>query len=169
MSSSSSSSMNGVQRNRCCCRWIRRRSWYTEITAAAPPNYLMLVIMMAILLNGTNGGSLRNVTQKQPLKLTRMHVYTADDLLTGRFAFKVSDDIDMDPCKSGNNVPSSANITCLLYLFFVEVLCPWYYKQIYYVNTCCATSHSQFTTHLRACPFYQILDFFFYTHFSLLV
>lgn len=35
-----------------------------------------------------------------PIHYYKGSKYTIDDLLNGKFSFKVSDDIDMDPCKA---------------------------------------------------------------------
>lgn len=45
-------------------------------------------------IHDSNKNAYRNVSQKRSK-------YTIDDLLSMRFESKISDDIDVDPCKSG--------------------------------------------------------------------
>lgn len=62
---------------------------------------LMFVVVLSFL-NLADCNDLQNVTMRRPRPQQKYGSrYSADELLMSQFEFKVSEDIDMDPCKSG--------------------------------------------------------------------
>ena len=65
---------------------------------------LCSLLLFLIHLNPIEGmvanGTLLKMQPKSDYRHSR---YTIDDLLYAKFSYKVSDDIDMDPCKSGKS------------------------------------------------------------------
>lgn len=59
-----------------------------------------LIVVVLSFLNLANCNHLQNVTLRRPQQNYSSR-YSADELLMSQFDFKVSEDIDMDPCKSG--------------------------------------------------------------------
>lgn len=58
-----------------------------------------LCVLLCMLIAAQTNGYILN----QTLYTTehRQSKFTIDDLLNGQYSFKISDDIDMDPCKAG--------------------------------------------------------------------
>lgn len=57
--------------------------------------------LICFLLSIVNGYSVNETFLIEKQKSSHHNArYSIDDLLNGKFVFKVSDDIDMDPCKS---------------------------------------------------------------------
>lgn len=55
-------------------------------------------------LNGTSASKLLGSGSKPMLKYSTDHsTWTIDDLMYSNFPLKISDDIDLDPCKSGES------------------------------------------------------------------
>lgn len=59
-----------------------------------------LLVALLSILNLADCNHLQNVTFRRPQQRYSSR-YSADELLMSQFDFKVSEDIDMDPCKSG--------------------------------------------------------------------
>lgn len=60
--------------------------------------HLLVVVLSFLNLAACN--HLQNVTLRRPQQNYSSR-YSADELLMSQFDFKISEDIDMDPCKSG--------------------------------------------------------------------
>lgn len=55
-------------------------------------------------LNGTSASKLHGGGSKHMLKYSTDHsTWTIEDLMNSNFPLKISDDIDLDPCKSGES------------------------------------------------------------------
>lgn len=83
-----------------------------------------LVLIMIYFLSSSQIDAQIMLNSTMRLTIPRTHNYkgsryTIDELINGKFTFKVSDDIDMDPCKA-----STYNFfNKILFCLFVWVLC----------------------------------------------
>lgn len=63
--------------------------------------YDLMLILMVLLPNYQIEAHVTNSTRLMvPAHFYHGSKYTVDDLINGKFSYKVSDDIDMDPCKA---------------------------------------------------------------------
>lgn len=74
-----------------------------------------VLVVVLIFINLADCNHLQNVTLRRPQQNYSSR-YTADELLMSQFDFKVSEDIDMDPCKSGMYEYNNLYLTIKCYL-----------------------------------------------------
>lgn len=63
--------------------------------------------------------SLNNINDNNYVK-DKHHKYTIDELLMTTFPTSISDDIDMNPCKSGKRMSKQIEIKCIMFVVFPE-------------------------------------------------
>lgn len=76
--------------------------------------HFMLIMIYFLSISQINAQILMNTTIRYTIPPTHSYKgskYTIDELINGKFTYKVSDDIDMDPCKA------SKYICLFIYLF----------------------------------------------------
>lgn len=66
-----------------------------------PSSYIYIFLIISILSHSIDAfATNQSLLIAKPSQNYKGSKYTIGELLNGRFTFKVSDDIDMDPCKS---------------------------------------------------------------------
>lgn len=92
--------------------------------------FMLITIYFLSMNQPIDAQMLTNVTIRHTISPRHSYKggkYTIDELINGKFTFKVSDDIDMDPCKASTYIcPVFSLSICILTLivfFFVSILC----------------------------------------------
>jgi hypothetical protein len=83
----------------------RKTCFLVSDSAALAVLRLLLAATLTIPAGAMSTFSGRNVTEGQHQRAVR---FTADELLNTRFPSRISDDIDLDPCKGGKLSASSS-------------------------------------------------------------
>lgn len=64
-------------------------------------NLVLFSYFLLLILTKTHGFILNETIYVSDLRSSK---FTIDELLNGHFSYKISDDIDMDPCKAGKAI-----------------------------------------------------------------
>jgi hypothetical protein len=77
--------------------------FFLACSVVASSKALMWLAMVAVIVpaEAASVSSGNNVTERHPQRAVR---FTIDELLNSRFPSRISDDIDLDPCKGGKNL-----------------------------------------------------------------
>lgn len=77
--------------------------FFLACSVLAPSKALLCLTVVAIIVpaEASSISSGNNVTERHPQRAVR---FTIDELVNSRFPSRISDDIDLDPCKGGKNL-----------------------------------------------------------------
>jgi hypothetical protein len=82
--------------------------FFLACSVLASSKALLWLAVLAIIVSAeaasTSSGN--NVTERHPQRAVR---FTIDELVNSRFPSRISDDIDLDPCKGGKNLQFCEN------------------------------------------------------------
>lgn len=82
--------------------------------------YGLLLTLMFLLPNYQIEAHVTNKTRLMiPAHFYRGSKYTIDDLINGKFSYRVSDDIDMDPCKASTYPSTPISLLKSFYIFYL--------------------------------------------------